>query len=405
MYRYDEMRNSVTSRTSYNQHRVSVSLHRFFVAFVLFAWLPVSPASGQDLVAGEIIDRVVCAADPSQSYALYVPKQYTPSRPWPVIFAFDPGARGRVPVDRYQAAAERYGYIVAGSNNSRNGGTEFPKVLAALTNDVASRLAVDPKRVYLAGMSGGARTALGVALASKAIAGVIASSAGYPDTNVRRTLSFPLFATAGTEDFNHLEMRKLDRALTSPHRLAIFDGGHVWLSSELAMQAIEWMELQAMKSGLKPKDDAEIDRLLAARVAALGSGTDKDTFRALQAIAEDFQGLRDVSAQAKRAAELGGDQAVRAALEAERDEDSREDGMLREVDTLTARLRSPNRRAVLEQLRQKWMDLSAKAKSDVDSAERQLARRVLSALSADGTTDEEYRKIIADYRLARGGPQ
>ena len=78
--------------------------------------------------------------------------------------------------------------------------------------------------------------------------------------------------------------------------------------------------------------------------------------------------------------------------------------MLREVDTLTARLRSPNRRAVLEQLRQKWMDLSAKAKSDVDSAERQLARRVLSALSADGTTDEEYRKIIAEYRLARGGP-
>ena len=44
-------------------------------------------------------------------------------------------------------------------------------------------------------------------------------------------------------------MRLLDRALTSPHRLAIFDGGHVWLSSELAIEAVEWMELQAMKSG------------------------------------------------------------------------------------------------------------------------------------------------------------
>jgi hypothetical protein len=305
MYRYDEMRNSVTSRTSYNPHRVSVSLHRCFVAFVLFAWLPGSSASGQDLVAGEIIDRVVCAADPSQSYALYVPKQYTPSRPWPVIFAFDPGARGRVPVDRYQAAAERYGYIVAGSNNSRNGGMEFPKVLAALTNDVASRLAVDPKRVYLAGMSGGARTGTRRRARIEANRRRHRVERRIPRYHVRKTLSFPLFATAGTEDFNHLEMRKLDRALTSPHRLAIFDGGHVWLSSELALQAIEWMELQAMKSGLKPKDDAEIDRLLAARVAALGSGTDKDTFRALQAIAEDFQGLRDVSAQAKRAAELG----------------------------------------------------------------------------------------------------
>jgi poly(3-hydroxybutyrate) depolymerase len=376
-----------------------------FLKSLLVLLIAASTAHAQDLVAGEIIDRVVCAADSTQSYALYVPKNYTPSRPWPVIFAFDPGARGRVPVERYQAAAERYGYIVAGSNNSRNGWMEFPKVLAALTNDVASRLAVDPKRVYLAGMSGGARTALGVALASKEIAGVIASSAGYPDTTVRKTLSFPLFATAGTDDFNHLEMRRLDRALTTPHRLVIFNGGHVWLSSDLAMQAIEWFELHAMKTGVKPRDEAEIDRLLASRVAAAGTGADKDTFRALQAIADDFQGLRDVSAHAKRAADLGRDKAVRAALDAERDEDEREDTLLQEMDTLASRLRSPSRRTVLGQLRQKWMDLSAKATSGVDSTERQLARRVMSALSADGTTDEEYRKIIAEYRPARGGPQ
>ena len=215
---------------------------------------------------------------------------------------------------------------------------EFPRVLAALTNDVAARLALNPRRVYLAGMSGGARTALGVALASKEIAGVIASSAGYPDSNIRKTLSFPLFATAGTEDFNHLEMRKLDRALTTPHRLAIFDGGHVWLSSELALQAVEWMQLHAMKAELEPRDDAEIDRMLAARVAAAGTGSDKDTFRALQAIADDFQGLRDVSAFARRAAELGRDKTVRAALDAERDQDRREEAVLREIDVLAARL-------------------------------------------------------------------
>ena len=86
--------------------------------------------------------------------ALFVPAGYTPARAWPVIFAFDPGGRGRTPVERYQAAAERYGFIVVGSNNSRNGSTEIPKILAAMTADVAERLAVDPKRVYLAGMSG-----------------------------------------------------------------------------------------------------------------------------------------------------------------------------------------------------------------------------------------------------------
>jgi poly(3-hydroxybutyrate) depolymerase len=359
-------------------------------------------ALAADLPAGEIIDRVTCAADPSQSYALYVPAGYTPSRTWPVIFAFDPGGRGRTPVERYQAAAERYGYVVVGSNNSRNGSTEISRILAAMTNDVAQRLAVDPKRVYLAGMSGGARVALGIALASKDIAGVIASSAGYPDSRVRKTLTFPLFATAGTDDFNHLEMRRLDRELSTTHRLVIFTGGHVWLSSELALQAVEWMELQAMKAGLKPRDNAEIDRMFASRTASVDmSKSDVETFRALRALAEDFQSLEDVSTFAARATEIGRDARVRAALESERDEDRREENILREIASMAARLSSDDRLAALNDLRQRWRDLSAQAKNPADSTQRQLARRVLSALSADGTNDADYARIIAEYRLTR----
>jgi poly(3-hydroxybutyrate) depolymerase len=374
-------------------------------------WLPLiwvlagAPALAADLPVGEVIDRVTCTADPTQSYALFVPAGYTPSRSWPVIFAFDPGGRGRTPVERYRPAAERFGYIVVGSNNSRNGSTEIPKILAAMTDDVAARLAVDPKRVYLAGMSGGARVALGIALASKDIAGVIASSAGYPDNRLRKTLPFPIFATAGTDDFNHLEMRRLDRELTTPHRLAIFNGGHVWLSSELALQAVEWMELHAMRTGLKSRDEAEMDRIFASRMAAAGTAGDKDTFRALQAIVDDFKELRDVSSLAKRATELERDKNIRAALERERDDDRREDSILRELASLSARLSSDDRLAVLTRLRQRWAELSAHAKNPADSPERQLARRVLAALSADGTEDADYAKIIAEYRIGRGGIQ
>jgi predicted esterase len=366
-------------------------------------WL-IAAVAGVDLQAGQVIEKVTCEADPTQSYALYVPSSYTPTHTWPVIFAFDPGARGRVPVERYQAAAEEYGYIVVGSNNSRNGPMDLPNVLAAMTNDVAERLAINPKRVYLAGMSGGARVALQVALSSKEVAGVIASSAGYPDNRLRKTLPFPVFATAGTEDFNHLEMRRFDAALTTPHHLAIFNGGHVWLSSDLAVEAIEWMEVQAMKSGLKPRDEAEIDRLLAARKAAVDRArTDKDTFLALQSIADAFQGLRDVSALAARAAELGRDKNVRDAIKKDADADASEESMLRAINALADRLRSEERPAVLSQLRQKWKDLSVQAKQPNDAIDRQIARRVLSALSADSTDDEEYRKIITEFRIGRGG--
>ena len=66
---------------------------------------------------------------------------------------------------------------------------------------------------------------------------------------------------------------------------------------------------------------------------------------------------------------------------------------------MTARLASDDRLAVLNQLRQTWRDLSAQAKEPADSPQRQRARRVLSALSADGTDDTDYAKIIAQYRL------
>jgi dienelactone hydrolase len=371
----------------------------------LILLLALSSAPGDSLPAGQILDDVKCAADASQSYALYLPSNYTADREWPVILGFDPGGRGRNAVERYQAAAEQYGYIIAASNNSRNGSPETGKAAASMANDVFSRFHINAKRIYTAGMSGGARVAFAVALSSLKVAGVFASSAGYPDGKSRGTLPFPVFATAGTEDFNHLEMRQLDHELTSPHYLAIFQGPHVWLSSELALTGVEWMELQAMKTGLRSRDEMEIDRIFARRMAAAGADKgDKDTFLALQAIATDFKGLRDVSAQSVRAAELGRSKNVRDALKKDVEEDDREKQMLRSIWSNEARLTSAGEHEdALSQLRQQWKKLSEQAKKPDESVDRRLARRVLSGLSAAGnTTDSDYLKIIREYRMGRG---
>jgi hypothetical protein len=72
------------------------------------------------LVPGVVLDQIPCDVDPTQSYAVYLPSSYTPLKRWPIIYAFDPEARGRVPVNLYKEVAEKYGYIIVGSNNSRN---------------------------------------------------------------------------------------------------------------------------------------------------------------------------------------------------------------------------------------------------------------------------------------------
>lgn len=372
------------------------------LAVLLFA---IQAAPGPTLPVGRPIPQVVCAADSSQSYALYLPSTYSAERVWPIIFGFDPGGRGSNPVDRYQAAAEQYGYIIVGSNNSRNGSAEMTKILSVLTTDVLSRFRADPGRVYAVGMSGGARVALGLALGSHAFAGVVASSAGYPDGKFRKTLPFALFATAGTEDFNHLEMRLVDRELSSPHHLAVFEGGHTWLSSDLAMEAIEWMELQAMKSGAAPRNDAALDRMLSKRLVAADAMKDADRYLAWQSVVDDFRGLRDVSQLAARTSALGRDKTVHASLKRDRDEDDREERILVEVRTAEARLALDDLRlSTLAELRQRWKELSEKAATPGDSAERRLSRRVLGNLSATVTTkDVDYLKIIAAYRTGRGG--
>ena len=88
-----------------------------------------------------------------------------------------------------------------------------------------------------------------VALGKNNIAGVIASSAGFPDSQPRASVPFAVFGTAGTDDFNYIEMRLLDRRLTSPHHLAVFDGGHTLPPDAVALEALEGMQLGAGRAG------------------------------------------------------------------------------------------------------------------------------------------------------------
>ena len=113
------------------------------------------------LPAGVVIERVETAANPQQSYALYLPSRYSPDRQWPVLYCLDPLARGRVAVERFAHAAERAGVIVVGSNNSRNGPTEPVRdALVAMVQDTHERFSIDDSRAFAAGYSGGARMAL-----------------------------------------------------------------------------------------------------------------------------------------------------------------------------------------------------------------------------------------------------
>ncbi len=296
---------------------------------------------------GEVVERVAVAGAPDQGYALYLPSTYTSDRFWPVLYMLDARGNALVPLERFREAAERFGWILVSSYNSRSDTKDDPNSPAflAMWNDVVTRFAIDGRRVYATGFSGGGRAAVALAYALPGrIAGVIGAGAGFPDSPAPvKAAPFAYFGTVGVRDMNYYEMRSLEEKLEAakvPHRIAYFEGVHEWMPAELAGESVAWMELQAMKTGVQPKDAERIASLQAGargRAAALeSSGKLVDAWRAYGQAAEDFRGLADVARveeDERRAEELGRRPEVRTAVKEARRRDARDEATLRTVNT------------------------------------------------------------------------
>jgi predicted esterase len=371
------------------------------VALVLVAASAAAEPTG---FTGRLLERVACKADPTQTYALYVPVAYTREKKWPVIFCFDPGARGRVPVERLQAAAEKFGCIVAGSNNSRNGPwADNLAAMQAMVADVDSHLALDGGRVYAAGLSGGARVAAEAGILGIA-KGVIGCSAGFPvrPEGTPQHVPFLFFGTAGTEDFNHSELQRLDADLDdrhAVHRIVFFDGGHEWASPALLEEAVAWLEIQSMRRGARPRDDAMIQtswqsRLVAAQ--ALGPGP---AWRALKSVAADFHGLADTTDVEQKVKTLSRTREVKDWQRSTERLAGREEDLVAELRTLAAS-------GTRNEIRRRAAELRQQSEATEDSPDRQMVRRVIGGVMIGNREnlrtlfdDHAYKKAIAQLEL------
>ena len=204
-----------------------------------------------------IVDSVRVKNAQTETYSLYVPSGFSKDLLSKVIFVFDPVGRGRVGVETFKLAAERYNYIVVCSNNSKNGPYEANFAIAnRLFEDVFARFNIDQKRIYTAGFSGGSRLAASIAILTNQIAGVVACGAGFsqlpsPDSN------FAYVGLVGDEDMNFQEMRSNQRMLDNlsiKNTLFTYSDGHNWPTQDQMIRAIAWLEIQATANGLIPLD-------------------------------------------------------------------------------------------------------------------------------------------------------
>jgi hypothetical protein len=232
----------------------------------------------ENFSTGQVIDKVTCKADTNQSYALYLPENYDSKKRYPVIYAFDPHKTGKLPVANYKDLAEKYGYIIIGSNNSQNGleWQQSQSIATAMFNDSRNRIAINTDRIYLAGFSGGARIANALCMLNGSFKGVICCGAASPAVNVPDPRdNYTFFGIAGNEDFNYSEMKKYDlldlAGRRLKHTLITFDGKHEWPPAAAMEQAFLWLELNNMRTNPAEKNDSLIAKNLADESAQLNT--------------------------------------------------------------------------------------------------------------------------------------
>jgi tetratricopeptide (TPR) repeat protein len=381
-----------------------------------YAAVTTSAQTNIDLPNGVVKDEVLVKDKPGQSYSIYLPKTYSVDKHWPIIYVFDPMGRGNLAVDKYHSVAEKYGYILVGSNNSRNGlqWDEIRSIIQDLWSDTHARLSIDTQRTYAAGFSGGARVAsLAAALCGSCISGVIASGAGFsPAITLSSKIGFDFFGAVGLDDYNYPELIKLKDSLSklglSSH-LAIFDGVHQWMPAETFESAVVWTNIRSMKKGSLPKDEKLISEYINTRAGdadkLASTGHLLFAVREYRSLVDDLEGFADTSAYSKRADQIASLPQFKKAAKAETVELEQQASDARKL--MATIDQTPNDQGPQPSASSMISELEKRASSE-DEAVRHVAKRTLAEVYAESLESamftyepqKQYDRTIANLRLA-----
>jgi predicted esterase len=391
--------------------------------FLCGAWLAFcAPALAQEsihpdaatvgLKLGVVTPKVICGAQPEQSYALYLPSHYTREKRWPIVYAFDPGARGSMPVELMKDAAERYGYIVAGSNNSHNGAWE-PEADAAqaMFQDTHRRLTIDNNRVYFAGFSGGARLASALAQRCNCAAGVLLNGAGFSRSAPPAAgATFSVFAAVGNLDFNYGEVLELDATLGSlhyAHLLRRFDGPHQWAPAGVMDEALAWFRLISMKDGHEERD-MDFVKAQAIEVEKRAktlevSGDPYGTWKEYRQAADAFDGLGQGPTFRERSVAMEKEKAVRDGAKREQQDIEEQSRLCADISSGLAALRqdAPNRADIRTQVELQISELLNRAEHEKNPQKLRVAKRALDGIFVEAMETGQERLEAKDITHAR----
>jgi hypothetical protein len=221
-------------------------------------------------------------------------------------------------------------------------------------------------------------------------------------------VKFAYFAAVGKADFNYAEFVTLRRELDAAnarYRIWVFEGSHGWAPAEVWMEALNWLDIQAMASGSLPRDDSRIAetlrQTLARGEAFLAEHDWLAGFREYRSAVGDFSGLADVSDAKQKLAQLQKSKEVKAA---EREETGEVEEQRRIVGTASLQMQKLSTGDLdageFSQLLATISDL--KSKTQQAGAKNLVLRRALSELVVQAYESGQICMQKRDYNAALG---
>ena len=216
---------------------------------------------------GAVVDNLALNDSISETFAIYLPTNYSNEKSWPVFFVFDPEGRGKSVVQLFRRPGEEQGYVIVASNNinSKDSLLNNLKVGTRLMSRVFDLFSVDKNKIYTAGLAEGAEVASAIPAVYHNIQGALAVGDIWINADLlKKDQNFSILGLVGTRDFRFYKMEESIQFLSKTGNQAslyTFDGTHQWPNPNVISHVLGDFTLQAMSKGLIPQDPALTEKL------------------------------------------------------------------------------------------------------------------------------------------------
>ena len=247
---------------------------------ILFLLFPLQLLLAQDLSLrkGAAVDSLPINDSIAESFAMYLPSNYSEDKKWPIVFVFDPKGRGINSARLFSQAANEQGYLIAASNNIAEKDSLITnlEIASRLLQKVLPSFPIDENRVYTAGLMEGALVASALPAVYPKIKGILVVEDIWmnkefltKNNNNQTIVGFASYKSAAYNNFK--ESFNIFKILDYKKFVYNYENEAMWPSAKLISHGLGTFTLQAMLDGSQLKDPEIINNLFESELATAES--------------------------------------------------------------------------------------------------------------------------------------